>query len=367
MTPAITEIKGSAFQEARERFGISLKELAKRSCFSVRQIEQIENGKNDAFYSPAIKVNAAKKIAQLLELSETQAFEFKVDPVAALAAVENSDTETTSIASPAAGSSKDLLNSNSLFGSQSSALKEELEPRFDSKLNRNSSLNSSSRGARLHRIWLGGLLIAGIVFIASLIQSDVVEQIQALFNPTPLVVAPIPAEEKSAEPENSQASTAGENPSAISTATTDSLPPTVAPAPTAATAPTALVSNSLEGCPSIGVAASSYTPTQSSRSADMVYVVSKANQTVCVIDANGKIQNRSLESGTSASFYGRPPFKVMTGGLSQVDLFYQGWKVRPTNPNEKIIELTPMINAPSNGSPSNAPPNSATPAGNSSN
>ena len=366
MTPAISEINGRAFNEARERLGISLKELAKRSCFSVRQVEQIENGKSDAFYSLAIKVNAAKKIAQLLELSETEVFEFKVDPAATEAEITpldaNSNTEATDTGATT-GSSKDLLNSNSLFGSQSSALKQELEPRLSSKLNRNSSLDSSSQGARLHRILLGGLLIVGIVFIATLIQSGVVEQIQALFYPKPIVAATIPTEEKPAEPENMRDSTVNENPSASVSATPmlatpSNTAPTVAPA---AIAP--IAANSLEGCPSIGMAASSYTPTQSSRSAEMVYIVSKANQTVCVVDANGKIQNRSLESGTSASFYGKPPFKVMTGGLSQVDLFYQGWKVRPTNPNEKIIELTPLISA----TPSNATPSSATPAGNSNN
>ena len=110
----------------------------------------------------------------------------------------------------------------------------------------------------------------------------------------------------------------------------------------------------------MGVSASAYTPTQSNRSADMVYVVSKANQTVCVVDANGKIQNRSLDAGASTSFYGKPPFKVMTSGLSQVDLFFQGWKVRPTNPNEKTIELLPLINA-TPPAPSVAP----APAGNS--
>ena len=67
--PANSEIKGHSFQEARERLGISLQELAQRSCFSVHQIEQIENGKSDAFYSLAIKAHAAKKIAELLNLS----------------------------------------------------------------------------------------------------------------------------------------------------------------------------------------------------------------------------------------------------------------------------------------------------------
>ena len=378
-TPVITQINGRAFQEARERLGISVKDLAKQSCFSVRQIEQIENGKSDAFYSLAIKANAAKKIAHLLKLSETEAFEFKVDSLTLAAEKETLSTDTDNsqsslTSSPATTPARSIATHtdavDSRFSSHSSALSEQLEPRFGPEQDGTGSLVSLNHKPRSGRTLIIGLALAAIVLLVVLIQSDLLIQIQNPFSPKPApVVEVMIPEDKPAEPEklgmtsDNNASTASPAVTLNTNAATGTVGSNSAPGAALATvAPSATItpSNTLEGCPSVGVSASAYTPTQSNRSADMVYVVSKANQTVCVVDANGKIQNRSLDAGASASFYGKPPFKVMTSGLSQVDLFFQGWKVRPTNPNEKTIELLPLINA-TPPAPSVAP----APAGNS--
>ena len=378
-TPVITQINGRAFQEARERLGISVKDLAKQSCFSVRQIEQIENGKSDAFYSLAIKANAAKKIAHLLKLSEAEAFEFKVDSLTLAAEKDTLSTDTNSsqsslTSSPATTPARSIATHtdavDSRFSSHSSALSEQLEPRFGPEQDGTGSLVSLNHKPRSGRTLIIGLALAAIVLLVVLIQSDLLIQIQNPFSPKPApVVEVMIPEDKPAEPEklgmtsDNNASTASPAVTLNTNAATGTVGSNSAPSTALATvAPSAAITpnNTLEGCPSVGVSASAYTPTQSNRSADMVYVVSKVNQTVCVVDANGKIQNRSLDAGASASFYGKPPFKVMTSGLSQVDLFFQGWKVRPTNPNEKTIELLPLINA-TPPAPSVAP----APAGNS--
>jgi hypothetical protein len=83
----------------------------------------------------------------------------------------------------------------------------------------------------------------------------------------------------------------------------------------------------------------SYKPEAPRKAADIVYVQAKSKQIVCVIDASGKIQNKLLEPGVGASFYGKPPFKVLTAGLNQVDVFFQGAKVRLSNPNSKTLIL----------------------------
>ena len=74
---------------------------------------------------------------------------------------------------------------------------------------------------------------------------------------------------------------------------------------------------------------------------DMVYAQSKTAQTICVVDAAGKTQIKALEPGVGVSIYGKPPLKVLTGGLSQVDLFYQGDKVRLKSASGKTILLEP--------------------------
>jgi hypothetical protein len=80
-----------------------------------------------------------------------------------------------------------------------------------------------------------------------------------------------------------------------------------------------------------------YKPDAPKKAGDMIYVQSKTAQTVCVIDALGKNQNKTLEPGVGASIYGKPPFKVLTLGLNQVDLYFQGAKVRTGGAGKTII------------------------------
>ena len=94
-------------------------------------------------------------------------------------------------------------------------------------------------------------------------------------------------------------------------------------------------------CPPADASALNYKPDAPKKAGDMVYLQSKTAQTVCVVDATGKTQNKMLEPGVGASVYGKPPFKVLTGGLNQVDLYYQGAKVRTGNTSSKTIILEP--------------------------
>ena len=94
-------------------------------------------------------------------------------------------------------------------------------------------------------------------------------------------------------------------------------------------------------CPPADASALNYKPEAPKKAGDMVYLQSKTAQTVCVVDATGKTQNKMLEPGVGASVYGKPPLKVLTGGLNQVDLYYQGAKVRIGNTSSKTIILEP--------------------------
>ena len=119
-----------------------------------------------------------------------------------------------------------------------------------------------------------------------------------------------------------------------------SAPPVVeekvsAPAPVVA----AITSTVTTDCPAAESAPATYKPDAPKKAGDMVYLQSKSAQMVCVIDALGKVQNKQLEPGVGVSVYGKAPLKVLTAGLDQVDLYYQGVKVRPSNPNGKTIVL----------------------------
>ena len=95
-------------------------------------------------------------------------------------------------------------------------------------------------------------------------------------------------------------------------------------------------------CPAPDAAAASYKTEAPKKAGDMVYLQSKTAQTVCVVDASGKTQNKTLEPGVGASVFGKPPLKVLTSGQAQVDMYYQGVKVRLSNTTAKTIILEPV-------------------------
>ena len=88
-------INGELLRLGREARGWVIGDMATRACMSVKQIRQLEEGGTSAFYSPAVKMTSAKKLAGILELSPEQVFkrpeELEAEAVA-LQAVE-ADTE----------------------------------------------------------------------------------------------------------------------------------------------------------------------------------------------------------------------------------------------------------------------------------
>jgi transcriptional regulator with XRE-family HTH domain len=73
----IQTILGENFTKAREKQGLSIADLAIMAILSENQIEQIENGGIKSFYTAAIKIQSAKKVAKILGLTEQEAFKFK--------------------------------------------------------------------------------------------------------------------------------------------------------------------------------------------------------------------------------------------------------------------------------------------------
>lgn len=68
------EINGSLLKIKRESLGWTLADMAARACLSTKQVRQLEEGGDNSFYSHAIKLTVAKKIAQILQISEDELF-----------------------------------------------------------------------------------------------------------------------------------------------------------------------------------------------------------------------------------------------------------------------------------------------------
>jgi len=301
----LPEIRKEAFIEAREKFGFSTKDLGGKACLSARQIEQIENGESSSFYGAQNKVTAAKKVAKLLNLSDEEAFDFSSHvseklsatpaqlPIAEVKVAEMTIKEEQKEPVKKAESATVTLK----------------EIPFPSTL-------ASSKSASSKKLFLWLSVLAALVF--------------SVINLRPLFFVDKPKEILVVKEEIVEPGPAATPAEPTATPPTSTVTPEVV-IPVASTE----VSTA---CPAEeGII--SYKTDAPRKAADLVYVQVKSKQVICVSDASGKMQNKLIEPGVGASFYGRSPFKVLTGGLAQVDVFFQGAKVRLTNLNYKTLVL----------------------------
>ncbi|MEI6183483.1 MAG: helix-turn-helix domain-containing protein [Polynucleobacter sp.] len=311
----LPEIRKEAFSKARESLGLSAKDLAGMACLSVRQIQQIENGEMSSFYGAQIKVTAAKKVAALLKLKEEDAFDFgdsvpvkKSDPENVL--VQNQSSQTAS----AAPVEKNTVHVKSTETQLLDTMKE--------RVVLSSTLSSQEKNPQKKLFLLLGIAAALVFSIVNL---------RPLFFPEPVKQEIVVVEEPA--PASPPAEPVAEN--------KPEEKPAVAAFAVAPAAPMAAPAATSE-CPSADASAVGYKTESPKKAGDMVYLQSKTAQTVCVVDVSGKTQNKTLEPGVGVSVFGKPPLKVLTSGQAQVDMYYQGVKVRLSNTASKTIILEPV-------------------------
>ncbi|MBU3613031.1 helix-turn-helix transcriptional regulator [Polynucleobacter sp. MG-27-Goln-C1] len=325
----IPEIRKEAFAQARETLGLSTKDLGGMACLSHHQISQIENGESSFFYGAQNKFTAAKKVAKLLNLSDEEAFDYgsqapvkiveesKVEePIKAPAKKAQSKKEAVVVEEVAEETQAPILVAEEEKKDPvQKAETTKVEPtKVTSKQIPFSATSSSSKPTSSKKLFLWLSVLAALVF--------------SVINLRPLFFADKPEEIVVVKEEIIEPAPAATPVEPVPVAPTAALPAAVPAA--SAEASTA--------CPAEeGII--SYKPDAPRKAADMVYVQVKTKQVICVSDASGKMQNKMVEPGVGASFYGKPPFKVLTGGLAQADVFFQGAKVRLTNSNFKTLVL----------------------------
>ncbi|MBU3577757.1 RodZ family helix-turn-helix domain-containing protein [Polynucleobacter sp. UK-Kesae-W10] len=311
----LPEIRKEAFTKARESLGLSTKDLSGMACLSVRQIEQIENGESSSFYGAQVKFTAAKKVAALLSLTPEEAFDASQVPVKQ-SAPDPIEQEGKSSAKETEKKSKPAK----------SVEVKAPEKQIDSLAPMKSAgATSAAKNPNKKRLLIVSVLAALVFSVVNL---------RPLFFPEPVKEEEIEVVEE----------VAPNPPPAEAAADAKSVSPAAAPGAVAEVpAPKAVAPVAATGteCPAVDTAAINYKPDAPKKAGDMVYLQSKAAQTVCVVDASGKTQNKTLEPGVGVSVYGKPPLKVLTSGLNQVDIYYQGAKVRLGNTTAKTINLEP--------------------------
>jgi cytoskeleton protein RodZ len=352
------EIRTEAFIAAREKRAMSVEELAHLACLSKKQIQQIENGQSSSFYSPAVKFTAAKKVAKLIQLDENDAFDFgpqaelpfaqpaEVTQTELIAAQQDSpvDAEKETPKKEAAQTKEgDLKEAKKAVSRKAKA--EEKSP-APSHADAKPSLveapmpDLSKRiysGAREHKSagkkWMWFLSVGVLVFALVQFQPVLRDQLDAMMGkakPVEAIVLPS-APPADAVPSNPPATEANAAPAPAAAPAATSASPVVPSSPP----PVAAAS----GCPPADGSMESYKPTSAGKPGNLVFVKANTAQLVCVIDAGGVAQSKTLEPGIGHSFYGKPPFKVLTPGFASVEVYFQGFRVRPSTPDAKNILL----------------------------
>ena len=364
------EIRCAAFSAAREKRALSVEQLALLACLSKKQIQQIENGQSNSFYSPAIKLVAAKKVAKLIQLDEKDAFDFGPQAELPLTqadelipgessvaesrplideakAVEQSDASKPALpenaievvrlkedepneAKKAAGRKRksDLASPTS---SQPNAKPVLVEPEPEPN---KQVLFAAREQKQASKKWVWLLPVGALVLALVQFQPLLEDQLDAwMGKPKPaeataLTVAPVDAAPASPPAE----------PASATPAVTPQASPAVTPS-TAVTPSPAIVVAANSACPPTDASIENYKSPAASKPGNMVYVKMPTAQVICVEDGDGKVQSKAMEPGLGHSFYGKPPFKLLTSGLSSAEVFFQGFRVRPSNADSKSIVL----------------------------
>jgi hypothetical protein len=116
-------------------------------------------------------------------------------------------------------------------------------------------------------------------------------------------------------------------------------PGSVSPPSSPAVVPVVTAGVGTENCPPPDAKQVTYRSPSPSKAGNMVYISTRIKQVVCVKDATGKLEKRALDVNGSHSFFGKAPFVLMTSGISQADIFFQGFKVRIDDQNANSIIL----------------------------
>ena len=326
------DILGSALKAAREARRYERSELAGLCCLSAKMISELEEGGMSSFYSYSLKINAAKRVGNLLNLSESDYLNYPRVPIVSAEGdeegalegeIKNEASETT----PAVKASppvRDGLSAASVDPAITERLKwqELLTEKVGGDLaeaNTRSGFRFSGKSIAFLSI---GIVIAGIVYGLNS-KYDIAYQVATLLEreakpqdtPPPAEVAKVATDEAKAEAPNAPAEASQE------------IKPTEVVA-AAGQCPLKLDGQLL-----------SYQTPAPTKAGDTVNIKTLIKQTLCFIDGSGKQLVIALEANTAHAFRGVSPFTVLGQDLDNVEMFFQGWRVRLPNAGSKQVKL----------------------------
>lgn len=282
------KILGQVFKEAREDLGFSIEELAQKATLSKRQLLQIEEGGYDAFYSPVIQIQSAKKVAKILGLSNEDAFEV---PVLDISLTQNVDASN-------------------------------IAPVKDSE-QESGLVDGSSKLRHPVGVWgSGGRVVLSVCALVSAYFIGAGVQVEWPHQSPWLSAWPFVGQTEETHTSVVELEDAGVE--------------SVAAEPQSQHFESAETSLKIPVDSACGVLPNPYspipefTPSNASKVGNQVYVLNKGQgaQAICFQDADANFRQASVLAGEGFNFIGKPPFIIFSKGLNQFDIYYQGYKAK---------------------------------------
>jgi transcriptional regulator with XRE-family HTH domain len=348
----LPEIQGKVLKAAREKLRLEIPDLATKACLSKKHITELEQGGITSFYSESHKITVAKKIAKLLQLDESlvlvhpdgdlaqqeslpfdAAIEDTQQPVKAQETKAPKEGKVSAPESKPVAQESNQQSAKPVPAAASQPMKVSLE-------NLQSGGQMDSSRPKSKRSLSGLISILLLILVAGGLYSSR-NDIIALFKtpaaePQAVVVegaAPQDPKDEGANSNNPASPANPANPSAPSGV----APSSAAPAATTVAAVAPLPSD--VSCPKPDASVTEQSVTEPSKPGNFVHVNVKSRQIVCVVDANGKSMMQSIEAGAGHTYGGKAPFTILTNGLSQTSIFFQGKLVRPINEQARTMRV----------------------------
>jgi transcriptional regulator with XRE-family HTH domain len=344
----LPEIQGNALKAAREKLKLEIKDLAIKACLSKKHITELEQGGVSSFYSESHKITVAKKVAKILQLDESLvlvhpdgdlaqqeslSFDAPADEVEQL--FKTQETKATRDIKEITAEARLVVEDSNQVKVKSANKSEPSQPAKVTLENLQSGgqMDSSKPKTKRSRSGLASVLL--LILVAGGLYSSK-DDIIALFNPP--AAEPQPVVVDGAAPQDSKEDGANSaTPANPASPANPSAPSSVAPAATSVAAVAPLPSD--VSCPKPDASVTEQSVIEPSKPGNFVHVNVESRQIVCVVDATGKSMMQSIEAGAGYTFGGKAPFTILTNGLSQTSVYFQGKRVRPINEQARTMRI----------------------------
>lgn len=314
------EILGSALKTAREKKGLEHKELATVCCLSAKMIRELEDGGMSSFYTFELKLAAARRVGSYLGIAQE---DYLLHKHATESSVEVPEATESSIPEPA---------------EEPKAIELLSDPVPEKKMHDEDNLQSAAHHPVLASSGssvMGRLKVLSPVLIILLLvilygvdkRIDFSSQLLATIGEMRNRPKALSAEAVANVEANTEAKS---DPAEASTTTPIAVKPEEQAVKVAQPAQCPYTKD--DQIPN-------FQALSPSKAGDVVNIKTLVKQTICVIDGVGKEVVANFDVNTAQPFKGVAPFLVLSQDLDNIEMYYQGWRVRPPKSGMRQIKL----------------------------